>query len=105
MKLRKGDNVVVIAGKNKNKTGKILRIQAKANRVVVEGVNKVTRHVKKRKDQPGQKIEFEAPIHVSNVMLIDPEKKKRSRIGFTKEANKKIRIAKKSGSKLDSHKK
>jgi large subunit ribosomal protein L24 len=104
MKFKKGDNVVVIAGKhskNKNNTGKILRILPKSNRVVVDGLNKVTRHVKKSKDKAGQKVEFEAPMHASNVMLIDPKTKKRSRIGYSKDKdNKKLRISKASKTTL-----
>jgi large subunit ribosomal protein L24 len=97
MKIKKGDNVVVIAGKNKGKTGTVMRTLVKSDRVVVEGVNKVTRHVRKTKDRPGQKIEFEAPFHASNVMLIDPKTKKRTRVSVSKdEKGKKQRISKKS---------
>lgn len=87
--------VVVITGKNKNKTGKIVKILPKQNRVVVEGLNKVTRHVKKTREKQGQKIEFEAPMHLSNVMLIEPESKKRTRVGYKVEKDKKVRIYKK----------
>lgn len=79
MKIRKGDSVVVIAGKNKNSLGKIVKVLPKQNRVIVEGVNKVTKHVRKSKDKPGQKVQFEAPIHASNVMLVDETSKKRTR--------------------------
>lgn len=97
MKIKTGDNIVVIAGKNKNKTGKVMKVLTKTNRVVVEGVNKATRHVRKTKNNPGQKIEFEAPIHASNVMLVDPKEKKRTRVGYQKDnKGKKIRISKKS---------
>ena len=85
MKLRTGDNIVVIAGKNKGKTGKILRVLKKRDRVVVEGVNKVKRHLPKRNNQPGQIVEFEAPLHISNVMLVDPKTKKRTRLGYSKD--------------------
>lgn len=99
MKIKKGDTVVVIAGKHKGKTGTIMRTMPKSDRVVIEGVNKVTRHVRKTKDRAGQKIEFEAPIHASNVMLVDPKTKKRSRIGYDKnDKGKKSRISKKSKS-------
>lgn len=99
MKIKTGDNIVVIAGKERNKTGKIIRVLEKSGRVVVEGLNKVTRHVKKTAGKKGQKTSFEAPIHASNVMLIDPKTKKASRIGYriTKDG-KKERIAKKSNS-------
>ena len=97
MKLKKGDTVVAIAGKNKGQTGKVLRTMPKADRVVVEGLNKVTRHVRKTKDRPGSKIQFEAPMHSSNVMLVDPKTKKRTRIAHGKdEKGKKQRTTKKS---------
>lgn len=99
MKIKVGDNVVVIAGKNKGATGKIMRLDTKKNRVVVDGVNKIKRHVPRRGDRPGQVIEMEAPIHASNVMLIDPKNNKRTRVGFQKDAKgKKSRVAKKSNS-------
>lgn len=100
MKIKTGDNVIVIAGKNRNKTGKVLRIDKKDNRVVVEGLNKVTRHIKKTKTGKGQKIQFEAGIHVSNIMILDPKTKKASRIGYQIIKDKKVRIAKKSGEEI-----
>ncbi|MFA5792551.1 MAG: 50S ribosomal protein L24 [Candidatus Gracilibacteria bacterium] len=96
MKLKTGDTVVVIAGKDRNKTGKIIRIVAKSDRVVIEGINKVTKHVRKTKTQKGDRIQFEAPIHVSNVMLQDPKTKKGTRVGYKIENGKKQRVAKKS---------
>lgn len=97
MKIKKGDTVVAIAGKNKGQTGKVVRTMPKADRVVVEGLNKVTRHMRKTKDRPGQKIQFEAPMHASNVMLVDPKTKKRTRIAHSKdEKGKKQRTSKKS---------
>ncbi len=97
MKIKTGDIVVVIAGKDRNKTGKVLRIVRKSSRVVVEGINKVVKHVKKTKTRAGEKITFEAPLHSSNVMVVDPKTKKGTRIGYsmTKEG-KKERVAKKS---------
>lgn len=82
MKLKVGDQVIVIAGKNKGKTGKITKISRKNNTVVVEKVNFQIKHIKKKGDEPGNKIEREAPIHASNVMIIDPKTNKRSRIGY-----------------------
>lgn len=96
MKLKNGDTVVVIAGKDRNKTGKITRVIEKSSRVVVEGINKVTKHVRKTKTQKGSRVQFEAPIHASNVMLLDPKTKKGTRIGYKIEAGKKQRLAKKS---------
>lgn len=102
MRIKKDDIVTIIAGKDKGKEGKILRILTAKERVVVEGANMRTRHFKKTKERPGQKLEFEASIHVSNVMLIDPKTKKRTRIGYLKDkSGKKNRIAKRSGETLD----
>lgn len=101
MKIKKGDQVVVIAGKDRNKTGTILRTLQKQERVVVEGVNKVTRHVKKTREAKGETRVFEAPIHVSNVMILDPKTKKASRIGYRiPKEGRKERISKKSKSIL-----
>lgn len=98
-KIKTGDNVIVIAGKNKGKTGKVLQIFKSAGRVVVEGVNIMKKHVKSRKsDEKGQIIELAAPFHISNVMLIDPSKNTRTRVKYETRDNKKVRVAKKSGS-------
>ena len=97
MKIKTGDNVVVIAGKDRNKTGKVMRVLEKSGRVVVEGLNTVTRHVKKTAQKKGQKVSFEAPLSASNVMLIDPKTKKATRIGYrVSKDGKKERIAKNS---------
>ncbi len=97
MKIKVGDSVIVIAGKDRNKTGKVLRVVKKSDRVVVEGINKVVRHMKKTKQRAGQKVTFEAPLHSSNVMLLDPKTKKATRVGYRiSKEGKKERIAKKS---------
>ena len=101
MNLKVGDKVVVIAGSGKGKEGKITKTLKSENRVVVEGVNIVKKHKKGNGQETGGILEVEAPIHVSNVMLIDPKTKKRSRIGHTIEKDKKVRVAKKSGEKID----
>ena len=102
MKLKVGDKVVVIAGSSKGKEGKITKILRDENKVIVEGVNIVKKHQKGNGQTAGGIVEVEAPIHASNVMIIDPKSKKRTRIGHTTEKNgKKIRIAKKSNEKLD----
>lgn len=102
MNFKVGDKVVVIAGSNKGKEGKIIKTLRKENRVVVEGVNIVKRHQKATGMQAAGIIEIEAPIHASNVMIIDPKTNKRTRIGHTTDKNgKKIRITKKSNEKLD----
>lgn len=102
MNLKIGDEVVVITGSDKGKKGKIISIDRKKDRVVVEGVHIVKKHQKGNGQTTGGILEVEAPIHVSNVMIIDPKSKKRTRIGHTTDKNnKKIRIAKKSNEKLD----
>ena len=102
MNFKVGDKVVVIAGSNKGKEGKIIKILRSENKVVVEGVNIVKKHQKPTGNNAGGIIEMEAPINASNVMIIDPKTKKRTRIGHTTDKNgKKIRISKKSNEKLD----
>ena len=101
MNLKVGDKVVVIAGASKGKEGKITKTLKNENRVIVEGVNIVKKHKKGNGQETGGILEVEAPIHVSNVMLIDPKTKKRTRIGHTIEKDKKVRVAKKSGEKID----
>ena len=83
MKLRKGDNVMVIAGKDKSKTGEVMVVLPQTNQVVVAGVNKIKRHTKPDAKNPkGGVIEREAPLNVSKVMVIDPTTKRPARIGF-----------------------
>lgn len=100
MKIHTGDLVKVIAGKDKGKEGKVLTVDLKTERVVIEGVNIVTKHVKSHGSTPGQIVKMERAIHVSNVTALDPETKKPTRIGFKFDGSKKIRIAKKSGKAL-----
>ncbi len=98
MKIRAGDEVVVITGKDKGKTGAVLKVLPITSRVVVSGINMRTKHVKARPNQAGQRIQFEASLHVSNVMIIDPKTKKRTRVGYKiDDKKKKVRIARKSG--------
>ena len=102
MNLKVGDKVVVITGSDKGKEGKIIKTLRAENRVIVEGVHIVKKHQKSNGQNSGGIVEVEAPIHASNVMIIDPKSKKRTRIGHTTDKNnKKIRIAKKSNEKLD----
>ena len=103
MNFKVGDEVVVIAGSDKGKTGKIVRTLRDENKVVVEGVNIVKKHQKATAQETGGILEIEAPINASNVMIIDPKTKKRTRIGHTTDTKtgKKIRIAKKSNEKID----
>ncbi len=102
MNFKTGDKVVVISGKDKGKEGKITHILRKENRVVVEGVNIVKKHVKPNGQNSGSIVEVEAPIHASNVMIVDPKTGKRTRIGHTiDKKGKKIRVAKKSNESLN----
>ena len=82
MKIRKNDNVIVIAGNNRGKTGKVLKVFPQINRVIVEGVNLRKRHTKPNQKSPqGGIVEKEAPIHVSNIMIVDPKTNEATRIG------------------------
>ena len=101
MNFKKGDKVVVIAGKEKGKEGTITEILKKENRVVIEGLNMVKKTVKPNGNNPGSIIEKEAPIHASNVMILDPKTKTPTRVGYKMENGKKVRYAKKSGTVLD----
>lgn len=101
MKLKTGDSVKVIAGKDRGKTGKILQVFKESNRIVVEGVNIMKKHLRpSRRGEKGQRIELSAPLHASNVMLLDPSKNIPTRVGYIIKDGKKIRIAKKSGTEL-----
>ena len=101
MKLKKGDKVTVICGKGKGKEGKITKILE--NKVIVEGVNIVKKHLKpKNNNGTGEIVDRENPIHISNVMLIDPKTKKPTRVGHEIDTKgKKIRISRKSNEKID----
>ncbi|MCL6454774.1 MAG: 50S ribosomal protein L24 [Alicyclobacillus sp.] len=103
MSVKKGDKVVVIAGKDKSKTGEVLRVFPKEQRVLVSGVNIVKRHTKpSMQNQDGGILEKEAPIHVSNVLLADPKTGEPTRIGYKfLEDGTKVRYAKKSGEVID----
>ncbi len=105
MKLRVGDMVLVRTGKDAGKSGKILKILEKQDKVVVEGLNMKTKHVKGREGNPGEKVEFSAPIHISNVGYLDPEAKVASRIGYAQNASgQKVRKLKKSGKTIQENK-
>ena len=102
MNFKVGDEVVVITGSDKGKKGKIIKTLKAENKVVVEGVNIVKKHTRESANSTGGIIEVEAPINASNVMIVDPKTKKRTRIGHTTNKNgKKIRITKKSNAELD----
>jgi large subunit ribosomal protein L24 len=104
-KIRKGDTVIVIAGRDKGRTGEVIEMRRDAGRLLVRGVNVVKRHQKQSATQEGGIISKESPIHISNVALADPKDSKPTRIGFkftgTGDARKKVRFAKRSGAEID----
>jgi len=101
MNFKKGDRVRVISGSNKGKEGNITQILKDENKIVIEGVNMVKKHVKPNGQTSGSIIEKEAPIHASNAMIIEPKSGKTSRIGHEIDKNgKKVRVTKKSNEKL-----
>ncbi|MFY4777172.1 50S ribosomal protein L24 [Metabacillus sp. RGM 3146] len=102
MHVKKGDKVMVISGKDKGKQGTVLEAYPKKERVLVEGINIVKKHAKPTQENPqGGILNQEAPVHVSNVMLIDPKSGEPTRVGYKVEDGKKVRVAKKSGESLD----
>ncbi|MDQ0215721.1 large subunit ribosomal protein L24 [Oikeobacillus pervagus] len=102
MHVKKGDKVMVITGKDKGKTGIVLAAYPKKDRVIVEGVNIVKKHSKPSQINPqGGIISQEAPVHVSNVMPLDPKSNEPTRVGYKDVDGKKVRVAKKSGELLD----
>ena len=100
--IRKNDNVIVLTGEDKGKTGKVLQVLVKENRAIVEGVNMVSKSTKPSAKNPqGGIVKMEAPIHISNISLIDPKSGKATRIAMKiNEDGKKVRIAKKSGEEI-----
>ncbi|MBQ5410075.1 MAG: 50S ribosomal protein L24 [Muribaculaceae bacterium] len=100
--IKKDDTVYVLAGDDKGKTGRVLSIDAKKNRAIVEGVNKVKKSTKPNAQHPqGGIIEIEAPIHLSNLNVVDPKTKKPTRVGFkVDDKGNKVRVSKKSGEEI-----
>jgi large subunit ribosomal protein L24 len=105
MKLRTDDEVIVISGKDKGKTGKIIRVDRAKDRVYVEGINIVKRHQKPnpaRPNAPVGVIEREGPVHVSNVALLDPQENKPTRVGIKRtDQGTRLRVTKRSGTEID----
>ena len=99
LRIKKGDNVIVLAGNDKGKTGKVLSVAPAENRAIVEGVNLVSKHTKPNSKAPqGGIIKQEAPIHISNLSLVDPKTGEPTRVAIKKnDDGKKVRVAKKSG--------
>lgn len=101
-RIKKGDNVVVLAGRDKGKSGEVLRVQRADQRLIVQGVNMIRRHTRPRPGEPGGIVEKEAPIHISNVAHVDPKSHKPTRIGYrVLDDGRKVRYAKRSGEVLD----
>ena len=102
LKIKKGDKVVVLTGRDKGKSGEVLRVQRAENRVIVQGVNMMKRHTAPRPGEPGGIVEREAAIHVSNVAHIDPKSQQPTRVGYRfLDDGRKVRFAKRSGEILD----
>lgn len=102
LKIKKGDNVEIITGKDKGKQGEVISVFPSVEKVIVKGACIVTKHVKpKQSGAKGERIQVESPIHISNVMLICPETKKKTRVGFTVKGDSKVRISKKSSKEID----
>jgi large subunit ribosomal protein L24 len=108
LRIRRDDTVRVIAGKDRGRTGRVKSVDRQNQRVYVEGVNIVKRHIKprtlrdtQRAQELGGIVEMEGPIHVSNVMLIDPSSGDPTRVGVTRDGGKRVRVAKKSGKEIE----
>ena len=100
MKIKTNDNVLVIAGKDKGKKGRVIKALPAENKVIVEGVNIQTKHMKAQQNQPAEIRKIEGPIDASNVMLLDKSKTP-TRVGYKLEGNKKVRISKKTGAVIE----
>ena len=108
MRIRKDDTVVVTSGKDRGKTGRVLRVEPDRQRVYVEGVAVRKRHIRprtvrdtQRQQEIGGIVESEGPIHVSNVMLVDPKSGDPTRVGVRREDGRRVRVARRSGEELD----
>ncbi len=98
LKIKTGDSVKVIAGDHKGEEGKVIKVLIDKNRAIVEGVNMISKHTKPSADNPqGGIVKKEAPLHISNLSLIDPKSGEATRVGYKVEGDKKVRISKKSG--------
>lgn len=100
-KIRKGDKVVVLAGKDKGRTGEVIQVMPKEDTALVRGINMVKRHQRQTQTQEAGIINKEAPIHLSNLGVADPKDGKPTRVGFSVVDGKKVRVAKRSGATID----
>jgi large subunit ribosomal protein L24 len=102
LKIKKGDNVVVISGRDKGRTGEVLRVLAAESRLIVQGVHLAKRHTRPRMGEPGGIVEKELTIHISNVAHVDPQTRKPTRVGYKiLEGGRKVRFARRSGEVID----
>ena len=101
LKIKKGDQVIVLSGEDKGKTGEVVKSMPKESKVVVQGINLVKRHTKPSQTTPGGIVTKEAPIDISNVAIVDPKTGKASKIGYKEVDGKKVRVARKSGEVID----
>jgi large subunit ribosomal protein L24 len=108
MKIRRDDTVRILAGKDKGRTGRVLRVDPKKDKVYVEGANIIKRHTRprtlrdtQRAQELGGIVEKEGPIHVSNVMLVDPESNEPTRVGITRDGGRRRRISRRTGKEID----
>ncbi|MCW8836081.1 MAG: 50S ribosomal protein L24 [Rhodospirillales bacterium] len=103
VKIKKGDRVTILAGKDKGKVGEVLRVLTKDSRALVQGVNMIKRHTRPTQTNAGGIVEKEAPIHLSNLAHVDPKDDKATRVGFKfLDDGRKVRFAKRSGEVIDS---
>ena len=100
-KIKKGDKVVVLSGRDNGKTGEVIEVRPTENRALVRGVNLVKRHQRQTQTSEGGIITKEASIHLSNIAIADPKDGKPTRVGFKVEGDKKVRVAKRSGVSID----
>ena len=100
-RIKKGDTVVVLAGKDKGKRGQVTEVLVKLDKVVVSGINSVITNKKQTKDSAGGRVPKNAPVHISNVAIIDPKNDVATKVGFIVKDGKKVRVAKKSGEVID----
>jgi len=101
-KIKKGDKVIVLAGRDKGRTGEVVEVRPADNRALVRGINMVKRHQRQTAQQEGGIISKELPVHLSNIALADPKDGKPTRVGFKIQADgKKVRYAKRSGAEID----
>ena len=100
-KIKQGDKVVVLAGRDKGRSGEVLQVVPKEERALVRGVNMIKRHQRQSMNQEGGIIQKEAPVHLSNLAIADPKDGKPTRVGFKMVGDKKVRFAKRSGVEID----